>query len=121
MWLLAGCVLVGVCVWYHWPSATVESVQRELNRSAPIGAPRAEVESWLNEAKLGYRYSTDFANSSILEQHAPEPRAYSGYIQGILRDTDRGLFITGSILFYILFDDKDRVSKHVVKWIGTGL
>jgi hypothetical protein len=29
--------------------------------------------------------------------------------------------LTGNIRFFLLFDKEDRVAKHIVRWVGTGL
>jgi hypothetical protein len=113
-------LFVGLLLWYLWPSATVESIQKRLNREVPVGTPRAETEEWLKRQRIEYSYSQDFRYNSVLEQNGVEPGTYSGYTAAIIRNTDRGFFVTGSIQFYLLFDDKDQVAKHIVKWIGTG-
>jgi hypothetical protein len=114
-------ILVGALVWYLWPSATVDGAERQLNRDAPVGTPRSDVEAWLEGKRVEHSYSQDFRYNTIFEQQGIGPGVYSGYICAILRDTDRGLFITGSIQFYVLFDENDRVARHIVRWFGTGL
>ncbi len=113
-------LLALVWVWYTWPSATVGGVTKRLNREVPVGTSRTDAEEWLKREEIEYSYSREFRNDSDLAQNVPDPERYSGYLVAVLRDTDRDLFVTGSIRFIILFDERDRVAKHIVRWFGTG-
>lgn len=114
-------ILAGLCVWYAWPSETVAGVERRIRRDVPEGTSREKAEEWLQREGIEYSYSQDFEYNSILEQNHIGPEQYSGYTASIIRDTDRGLFVTGSIQIYFFFDKNERVAGHVVRWIGTGL
>lgn len=111
----------GLLVWWAWPSDTVAGVERRLAREVPVGTPRPEAEAWVGRQGVEWSYSQDFRHNSLFEQKGIDPGTYSGYVVALIRDTDRDLLVTGSIQFYILFDDRDRVAGHLVKWFGTGL
>jgi hypothetical protein len=45
---------------------------------------------------------------------------HSGVVQGILRDTDRTLLVSGSILLQFVLDKDGKLKERCVNWIGTG-
>lgn len=111
---------VAFYVWYCYQTTTVPEVEKRLSQEVPIGTPRAKVESWLDSQNFKHHYSEDFRYNTVLEQNGVDPKDYVGFITAIIRDTDRDLFVTGSIQIYILFDRNDCVAKHIVRWVGTG-
>jgi hypothetical protein len=119
--LVGALVLVGIWVWYTWPKVTVEGVKKQLQENAPAGTSRANVEEWLKKKRIESSYSQDFRNNSTFEQNGIVTGTYSGYIVAVIRNSDRGAGVSGNIQFYILFDEKDQVARHIVLWVGTGL
>ena len=105
--------------WYQYPTTTVPEVQKRLSEEIPLGTPRAKAEAWIKDQGIEHSYSQDF-QSTVMEENGIRPEDYSGFIVAIIRDTDRDLFVTGSIQFHVLFDRNDLVAKHIVRWCGTG-
>ena len=112
--------LVVSLAWYQYRSTTVPEVQKRLIQEIPLGTPRTKVEEWLKVEGYEHRYSTDFRFNSQLEENGIQSSDYGGYLVALIRDTEQGIFVTGSIQFYVLFDHNDLVAKHIVCWVGTG-
>jgi hypothetical protein len=98
-------------------------MEQQLDQTLPVGSTRGEVEAWLKAKGIEPSYTDrpDAGYSSILDEAVPDVRVYRGVTTAIIRDTDRSLFVTGSIELYFLYGPDDRLAKRIVQWIGTGL
>lgn len=115
--------LVGGCVLSRSTTrTTVAQTEKQLDRDIPAGSTRAEVEAWLKSKGIesSYTEGPDARYSSIINEEVPDTSAYKGVTAAIIRDTDRSLFVTGSIQIYFLYGPDDRLAKRIVRWIGTG-
>jgi hypothetical protein len=119
MLLVVALVLVGIWVWSTWPKETVAGVEKQLQENVPVGTPRAKVEDWLKNQRIEYSYSQEFRNNIMFEKNGIVTGTYSGYIVAAIRNTDRGIAVSGNIQFYVFFDEKDHVARHLVQWVGT--
>jgi hypothetical protein len=119
------CVLLVGCLMSYWVSGTtVADVEKQLQQEVPVGTTRSDAEKWLVGRSIVHSYGDwkDFDNDSVLVENGVRPDKYSGYIGAIIRNTGPPRFlVTGNIRFFLLFDKEDRVAKHIVKWVGTGL
>ena len=119
--LLVPSLLVGGCSLHSGLTATttVPEVELMVSGAVPPGSTRQEIEAWLAGQGIDFHYS-DRPRSESAVSRLPDAGNYSGLIVGIIRDTDRSLFVTGSIQIYFLLDTDGRLSRWQVKRIGTG-
>lgn len=113
--------LVGGCVLSRSTTrTTVAQTEKQLDRDIPAGSTRAEVEAWLKGKGIESSYMEGPDVYSVPNEAVPDIGVYKGVTAAIIRDTDRSLFVTGSIQIYFLYGPDDRLAKRIVRWIGTG-
>lgn len=99
---------------------TVSEVEREVDTAIPLGSSRRDIEAWLAGQGIEFSYSDQPASYSQIAKRDAEASSYQGIVVGIIRDTDRSLFVTGSIQLFFLLDAEGRLAWRVVEWVGTG-
>ena len=113
-------LLIGCCCFHSgMTTTTVPEVERRVDTALPVGSTRSQIEAWLAGQGIEHRFS----EMPFLEAPnviGPPDTDYSGVITGIIRHTDRSLFVTGSIQLYFLLDADGRLKRRLVKWVGTG-
>ena len=114
---LAGCTSLQSALTNH---TTVSEVERRLDAALPIGSSRQEIEAWLTTQGIEHSYSDMPHAGSPVGNLAGDVHPLPTVV-GIIRNTDRSLFVTGNIQLYFVLGTDGRLTQRLVKWIGTGL
>jgi hypothetical protein len=114
-----GLLIGGCCFHSGMTTTTVPEVERRVDTALPAGSTRPQIEAWLTGQGIEHSFSDKPFLESPNDNRHPDAD-YSGSIAGIIRDTDRSLFVTGSIQIYFLLDADGRLKRRLVKWVGTG-
>jgi hypothetical protein len=119
--LLVSALLLGGCFLQSWLTTTnVPEVERKVDSALPVGSTRQEIEAWLAGEGIEFSFSNEPGSFSPLVARVPDAGSYPGVIAGIIRDTDRSFLVSGSIQLYFLLGPDGRLSRRVVRWVGTG-
>lgn len=126
-WVVALVVLIAViaALWLALVGVpknptTVKQVEERVRKGVPPRSTRQQVEAWLKSQSIEHGYHDKPANESSVQDAKLSPDDISGIVEGIIRDTDRGPYVEGSISIYFFFDKNSRTMKHMVMWGGTG-
>lgn len=119
---LGAALMAGGCALSGTTRTTVAQVERQLDQALPVGSTRSEVEAWLEGERIesSYKERPDANYSSVVNESVPDIGVYKGVTAAIIRDTDRSMFVSGSIQLYFLYGPDDRLAKRIVRWVGTG-
>jgi hypothetical protein len=100
-------------------TTTVEEVEQKVDHALPLGSTRQEIEAWLLSQGIE-KCCSDHPGDSSEIRRLPDADKYRSVIHGLIQDTDRSFWVTGSIQVYFLLDSDERLAKRLVKWVGTG-
>ena len=113
-------LLGGYLATYGHTTTTVAEVERDVERGLPVGSSRHEIESWLAIHGIEFSFAEEPGSVSTVLAAVPDIGRYPSVVTAIVRDTDRSLWVTGSIQLYVLLGADDRLQKTIVRWVGTG-
>lgn len=104
---------------------TVEEVERKLDNAMGIGIQRSDVESFLRNEQISFRYidgdEEDLSLYSEVEQLGLPKSQLDSAIQAVISDTHRSLSGTRDIRLTFAFGRDDRLVKWRVRAIYSGI
>ena len=91
--------------------------------SLPVGSSRARVTAFLDSEELEYSYvgdEDDIDFTSAVRDNGYSWEDLSGYIVSIIRNTSRGLLVSGDVQYFFFFDKSGNLLKATAKEVFTG-
>jgi hypothetical protein len=109
----AGCMSLQSGLANH---TTVPAVERRIDAALPIGSTRQEIEAWLTEQGIEYKYWDNVIVGPLAGSCSEKD--FVPIIEVIIPDTDRPHLVDGNILISFVLGHDGRLTERSVKWIG---
>ena len=123
IFFILGCV--GISLWTYLPNPNYYKATTFTQKvlRLPVGSSKAHVAALLKNEGLSYSYvgdkeGIDFT-SAVMNQGYTSANL-SGYMVAIIRDTSRGVLITGDVQYFFFFDKKGKLLKATADEVFTG-
>lgn len=88
----------------------VAKVEKDIRDHLPVGTPRAQIESYLNQRRIEHSYV----------ERSPGSREYDRTEIAIIRDASQSWLVRGDIQLLFKFDEQGKLTNYSVQQIFTG-